>query len=129
MGNRAKVSQSRPGTGGTLANRVCPEIEKEFKASSEKIQAAWVCRPTFRARGIVRFVPADISKKPLNAPSSTLVRQIITTCPPELLEKSLKGLAMGPKLLAQMAPEYLHHNETWEDEGESTGDTEGSIIW
>lgn len=36
---------------------------------------------------------------------------------------------MGPNLLAQMVPKYLRHNEIWEDEGESTGDTEGSILW
>lgn len=94
------------------------DIEKAFVTAAAKINASWVCRFVSHSRGIVRFVPGDLSLQSFDPPSSTYIRQIIGASPLERLERleqSLQDWALAPRLLAQMVPKYVRENDPSEE--------------
>jgi hypothetical protein len=66
----------------------------------------YVCRQQRATlKGIIRFLPSDPRKQTEDAPSSTKIRQIIETSPPDELAKNLRGIALHPELLVEFMKE------------------------
>ncbi|KAI9155449.1 Terpene cyclase ascF [Paramyrothecium foliicola] len=84
---------------GKLRGESKKVIEEAVARAHSVIRAAWVCRETKQPRGYIRFVPCCLESRHEIAPSSTAIRQCITTSPQEELEAKLAELALSPAML------------------------------
>ncbi|KAG8677465.1 hypothetical protein FPOAC2_03629 [Fusarium poae] len=81
-------------------------IKEAVTKAMEILDTIWVCRQTReKPKGIVRFIKSDLTKQTADAPSSTKIRAIIASSPPEELEKNLQGIALHPDLLVKYLKE------------------------
>ncbi|KAK6720732.1 hypothetical protein SNK05_003830 [Fusarium graminearum] len=81
-------------------------IDEAVTKAMENLDAIWVCMQVYdKPHGIVRFLKSDLSKHTADAPSSTKIRAIIDSSPPEELEKNLQGIALHPDLLVKYLKE------------------------
>lgn len=109
---RAKMrGQSSQGKNSSLPTNACLRyftnpseravIEARVQAAAATIEAAWVCRRSTKPTGFIRFIPAERPDDAPEPPSSTMVRQIIGTCPEETLEAELSKWVLSPELLVR----------------------------
>ncbi|CEI67346.1 hypothetical protein FVEN_g5757 [Fusarium venenatum] len=81
-------------------------IKEAMTKAMQNIDTIWVCRQTrHKPKGNVRFLKSDLMQQSTDAPSSTKIRAIIVSSPPEELEKNLRGIALHPDVLVKYLKE------------------------
>jgi hypothetical protein len=81
-------------------------VEEAVVEAVKTVTNIWTCRQLItKPKGIVRFLPVDPEKQMRDAPSSTKIRMIIDSSPPEDLVKNLTGIALNPDILVEILKE------------------------
>ncbi|RGP70381.1 hypothetical protein FLONG3_7452 [Fusarium longipes] len=136
---RAKLNGSQASGKESPDNLACTSINSEtvieeaFAKALANLETVWICRQqrSTRRKGIVRFLPCDQGKRSEDTPSSTKIRQIIDSSPPDELVKNLEGVALHPELLVQYLKELPKPIKRAVSPEEEEGDkkTPEIILW
>ncbi|KAI1053793.1 hypothetical protein LB507_007392 [Fusarium sp. FIESC RH6] len=100
--------QGGPGNDSlTLTEKADADFEKAVEEAVvealKNVSNIWTCRQLLKnPKGIVRFLPVEPEKQMRDAPSSTKIRMIIDSSPPEDLVKNLTGIALNPEILVEV---------------------------
>lgn len=90
------------------------DIEAAVQAAATRIRALWVCYRHRRPKGWLRFIPAELSRQPSEAPSSSGLRRLMATAANDMLETELEEWALSAGLLATFVRDARKRMERFE---------------
>ncbi|KAF4449322.1 hypothetical protein FALBO_16683 [Fusarium albosuccineum] len=76
-------------------------VSEALSKAIENMNNISVCHRLRKPKGMVRFLPCDLSVRPSEAPSSTQIRRIIATSPRDELKAKLEGIALNAAILEE----------------------------